>query len=49
LRLPDTIELGGYPVIQAAEPGVRERAIEWLLRLQDEAIEWPETHAVAAS
>jgi hypothetical protein len=49
LRLPDTIELGGYPLIQAAEPGVRERAIEWLLRLQDEVTECPETQAAAAS
>lgn len=42
LRPPCIIELGGYPVVQAADPLVRYRAVDWLLEMQDAVVTWPE-------
>ena len=49
LESPGTVQLGGHPVVQAADTAVADRAIEWLLRMQDEVVEWPETLAALES
>ena len=46
---PGTIELGGHPVIQDADPAVWNRAVDWLLATQYQAAEWPETLRAAQS
>lgn len=43
------MQLGGHPVVQAADTAVGDRAIEWLLRMQDEVVEWPKTLDVLES
>jgi hypothetical protein len=49
LNPPGTIQLGSFPVIQAADPAVLDRAVDWLLEMQDEVVEWPETRAAGES
>jgi hypothetical protein len=44
-----TIQLGSYPVIQAADPTERDQAVDWLLEMQDEVVEWPKTQAAGES
>lgn len=41
-RPPGIIDLGGYPVVQSPDPGIRDRAVDWLLEMQDQVVTWPE-------
>ena len=49
LEPPGTVKLGSHPVIQSADTGLADRAIDWLLRMQDEVVRWPETLAAVES
>ena len=43
------IELGGHLVAQSPDSGTRDRAVDWLLEMQDAVATWPDAQRAVQS